>query len=128
MEIPIPSFDDVMNFLKSDTGKEVVEMTVPELQGPLAGADVGLIMQVINSQNPREGTSSSSDFPPLPPPVQGPLLDTNTDLVTEVINSQNPRETRIPQVEAPVPTMTVPELSPELSRRAGNSRSSRRFA
>ena len=68
MEIPIPSFDDVMNFLKSDTGKEVVEMAVPELQGPLAGADVGLIMQVINSQNPREGTSSSSDFPPLPPP------------------------------------------------------------
>ena len=57
-----------MNFLKSNTGQEVIEMAVPELQGPLAGADVGLIMQVINSQNPREGTSSSSDFPPLPPP------------------------------------------------------------
>ena len=128
MEIPIPSFDDVMNFLKSDTGKEVADMVIPEVQGALVGSDVGLVLDVINSQNPNEGNSSSSDFPPLPPPVQGALVGANTNLVTEVINSQNPRETRIPQVEAPVPTMTVPELSPELSRRAGNSRSSRRFA
>ena len=118
MEIPIPSLNDIMNFIRSDTGKEVIEMAAPELQGPLAGADVGLVMDVINSQNPREGTSSSSDFPPLPPPVQGPLLDTNTDLVMQVIDSQNPRETRVPEVEVPA-APTMPELSPELMRRAG---------
>ena len=43
-------------------------MAVPELQGPLAGADVGLIMQVINSQNPREGPHHLATFHQYPPP------------------------------------------------------------
>ena len=101
MEIPIniPSANDIMEFIKSQTGQNIITEVIPEIV----------------------------------PEIQGPLVDVDVPLLMEVIQSQNPRETRLPTGQVvepapPVPAPTMQSIDAELERRAGNSRSSRRFA
>ena len=101
MEIPIniPSANDIMEFIKSQTGQNIITEVIPEIV----------------------------------PEIQGPLVDVDLPLLMEVIQSQNPRETRLPTGQVvepapPVPAPTMQSIDAELERRAGNSRSSRRFA
>ena len=78
MEIPIniPSANDIMEFIKSQTGQniitEVIPEIVPEIQGPLVDVDLPLLMEVIQSQNPRETRLPTGQVVEPAPPRSSP--------------------------------------------------------
>ena len=66
MEIPIniPSANDIMEFIKSQTGQniitEVIPEIVPEIQGPLVDVDLPLLMEVYTITKSKRDTVSGS--------------------------------------------------------------------